>query len=457
MKKILIVHALNSKCRKSTVNHALAFAKYAYGYEIHYANALGFFPEYLKSIKFDLCIFTYEMIGLRSEVFWQFILDRIKARTMHIPRKILIPQDDYMFTGLIEKTIERLKIDTVYTSIEQDLDKIYRKFYKKINFQKVLTGYIDQKDLIESEKYILPWMERNNSVVSRISNISSDYGSLASRKTQISMQFKEILIKNGIGEDISDKPKDVLLGNEWLKFLGANKFTIGRKGGASIVDYDGQIAENLRRSRKRINSSKEQGRFIAISPRLLEAAMMKTCQILEEDDYLGILNPWQDYIPLKSDFSNIPEIISALKDETLCMNIASSCYMKVVESNKYDYSSFVKNILETENLFPHSNQKKIIVDHDYELGGFENNTHIKYIQIKNLIKNLYLKGKFKKFYNQIKSNYYDLNLFNIFLDSSNPEKNKKSILNWFHYFNSDGAFLESFIFDWNDLSIYDVH
>ena len=81
--------------------------------------------------------------------------------------------------------------------------------------------------------------------------------------------------------------------------------------------------------------------FTAISPRLFESAMAGTCQILERDDYLGVLEPWRDYIPLNRDFSNIDEVLNAMRDLNRCQVIVQNAHSALVKSDMFDYSRLV--------------------------------------------------------------------------------------------------------------------
>lgn len=85
--------------------------------------------------------------------------------------------------------------------------------------------------------------------------------------------------------------------------------------------------------------------LFALSPRHFECAMTETCQVLVEGDYSGVFEPGVDYIEIKKDFSNIPEVIEKIKDVDYCEQIAKNCYRHVVESGKYTYEGFVNTII----------------------------------------------------------------------------------------------------------------
>jgi hypothetical protein len=54
--------------------------------------------------------------------------------------------------------------------------------------------------------------------------------------------------------------------------------------------------------------------FTAISPRVLEAAMLGSAQILVDGEYSGIVKPGEHFIPIRPDASNFPEVLDAMAD-----------------------------------------------------------------------------------------------------------------------------------------------
>ena len=85
--------------------------------------------------------------------------------------------------------------------------------------------------------------------------------------------------------------------------------------------------------------------YFAISPRNLECCITKTCQILIEGDYNGIIKPGVDYIELKRDFSNIDEVIEMVKNDNKRLSIVEKAFGNVVYNDELYYDSFVSKLL----------------------------------------------------------------------------------------------------------------
>jgi hypothetical protein len=103
-----------------------------------------------------------------------------------------------------------------------------------------------------------------------------------------------------------------------------------------------------------------------ITPRHLEACTMRTCQILVEGDYNGILKPDKHYIELKSDFRNLDQVLDLVQHDNLRERITSNAYRDIVESGQYTYREMVRFILEkslgTEKMRQRSLSKTFFVE-----------------------------------------------------------------------------------------------
>jgi hypothetical protein len=88
-------------------------------------------------------------------------------------------------------------------------------------------------------------------------------------------------------------------------------------------------------------------RLYAISPRHLEACATRTCQILTEGEYNGILQAGVHYLPLKKDFSNIDVVLEQVARDDRRTAIVEKAYADIVISGQYTYRQFVRCVVET--------------------------------------------------------------------------------------------------------------
>ena len=166
-------------------------------------------------------------------------------------------------------------------------------------------------------------------------------------------------IRNTNDNFLVENQDAIKLGFSWYDFLLACKAFIGCEGGSSLLDRDGTIQKRIKEylqdhpdasfSEIEINCFRELDYNIqcfALSPRHFEAVMTRTLQILVEGEYGNVFKPWEHYLPLKKDFSNIEEILAYINDETECTRIIEAAYRDIVNSNRYTYRAFVTRIID---------------------------------------------------------------------------------------------------------------
>ena len=137
------------------------------------------------------------------------------------------------------------------------------------------------------------------------------------------------------------------------------KYTLGVEGGASLLDPDGAARLKIAQYQSlhpqadfdEVEAHCFSGRdgFLdlrALSPRHLEACATRTCQILVEGDYNGILQPGLHYLELKKDFSNIDDLLEVIKSDTRRAEITARAYRDIVASGRYTFANFVTYVLQ---------------------------------------------------------------------------------------------------------------
>jgi len=378
----LIIHGLRFDSRLTTFQHTLAFARHLRGFEVTYVNGQGFIDEDLLNQSFDLVIVTYELLALRNTPFWTYIAERISTLIRNGRVRVVMPQDDYSASRNLDNFIVENEIQHVFSPLTRDLFMIYpRAIQAGVKFHEAFTGYWESETTLPFQKYRKKFELRSIDLGQRVRHLPPQLGPAAQKKGELAIRFAEIASANGFYCDVSTKNSDVLLGEDWWKFLGNIKFTVGRLGGASVVDPDGNLAMKVNQLQlrkpgitfeqlaKKLKVEKlKQGDFSAISPRLFECAAMGVCQILEKDVYFDDFSPWIDYLPLESDLSNLPEILLAMRDVDRCSEIANHAENTLIKSGKYSYFEFVKLLAKTTlGVEIDARLPPVLIDHDERL------------------------------------------------------------------------------------------
>lgn len=362
MAKILIVYcSYTYPLRAAVADHLYSFQRYSSN-QCYYLNiGIRGFPRYLRGVKFDLIVFHTIFLSVR----WN--LNKFQALTKKVrilkdinAVKIALPQDEFLNTDVLCDFINEFGVEHVFSAApESEWPKIYHKVdFRKVRFYQVLTGYLDDFTIDRITALSATEQSRTLDIGYRAWKAKPWLGRHGYLKAQIAECFQEVAPKKGLRVDISLREEDTFFGDSWYQFLLRCKYTIGVEGGAGILDRDGTICRKteayLKHDPQASFAEIEEHCFagldgilnlFAISPRHLEACATRTCQILIEGEYNGILYPGIHYIELKSDFSNLEEVLEIIRQDSLRNKITEQAYDDIVKSRRFAYTSFVDFVL----------------------------------------------------------------------------------------------------------------
>src|SRR5207245_3101956 len=78
--------------------------------------------------------------------------------------------------------------------------------------------------------------------------------------------------------------------------------------------------------------------------RHLEAVMTKTCQILVEGSYSGVLEPHRHYIPVRRDLTDLDRALELTRDIDLLREISERAHEDIYVSGKYTTDDFAEQL-----------------------------------------------------------------------------------------------------------------
>lgn len=335
---------------------------YYYNYDVRMGKMLSF----MRRIKFDAVLFHYSfMCDMRwgEKDKYEKVLSGFK-NCWPAAVKGIIPQDEYYMTSRIRKFIQEAGIDIVYTLASgKDKAVLYTNYFNNLKVYTVLTGYVEERTIqtIKKLEKECKGKEREFQVGYRARNLSFALGAHGNLKVKIAEEFNKRLTDNSLKANIKNTSddKNVFWGNDWYRFLLNCDTVLGCMGGASILDADGKIASMVlqyHQSHPNANFEEAAAQILSpyedsicykmISPRIFEAAMTKTCQVLAEGDY-KVIKPGIHYISFKPDFSDFDEVIKKIQDKEYCKAIAENAYQELIQSGKYSYQRYVRNVVRT--------------------------------------------------------------------------------------------------------------
>lgn len=351
--KVFIFYNCRTYPTKTTYLHYLySFKNYSqnevYYQNFYYDQTMDFFNK----IKPDIVIFY--LLVFWDEKDYLHKAKQLETAQMENIIKIAFFQDEYSRTLYSVRLINRFNIREVFTvAPKSEWKKIYDGIGDNVILKQVLTTYIDDNDIRKVSKA----HDINRPIdISYRTAADSPYhvGRFGLLKKELGLRVRKEANKRGLITDISTSENNMKFGDTWFDFLLKSKYVLGMESGASLLDKDGSIFHKVKtyleknpqatfeQTEKHCFSGKDGNlKLKAISPRHFEACLTETCQILIEGEYNGILKPWKHYLPLKSDFSNLSEILSIVKDDTLRKKMVENAYKDIAQNAKYRYSKFI--------------------------------------------------------------------------------------------------------------------
>jgi hypothetical protein len=207
-----------------------------------------------------------------------------------------------------------------------------------------------------------PFRERSIDVGYRVRRLLPHFGRLGVLKSE----FGRVFAQNAGGNlhcDISDAEKDFIYGEDWLRFLGDARFTLGCESGSSVIDLVGDVRDRVLAFVEKhpdadweeiaaasVRSENELWIFPALSPRIFESAMAGNCPILIEGDYEGLITANEHFIPVKRDFSDIKDAVARLADVDGAERMAARFQEKILGDPSLRYKTWIETIVEPKLL-----------------------------------------------------------------------------------------------------------
>lgn len=363
MAPILVVYYSREHPMRVTVfDHLYSFRRHS-GRPCYYLNLAERRPgTHLFWMGFALVVFHTSFLSPRWNLaHFRELVD--KARPLRdLPGvKIALPQDEFLHTDALCEFLRNFDVTHVFSVMpESEWPKIYRGVDRtRVKFFRVLTGYLETETLARIEQPAATAPERNIDIGYRAWRAAPWLGRHGLLKATLAEVFQQRAAQAGLRVDISTRDQDVFRGDSWYDFLLRCKYTLGVEGGASILDRDGTIRRRteafLQRNPGASFAEIEQACFpgmdgsvhlVAISPRHLEACATRSCQVLVEGEYNGILKPGAHYIEVRRDFSNVDEVLDLIRQDTRREELTDRAYRDIVASEAYTYRRFVRFVLE---------------------------------------------------------------------------------------------------------------
>lgn len=366
---ILILHSMGNPSRwlQSVATFELGLQNFdeSHNYLVH--NTSLPLPRFVKEFRFDIIIMNSSFL---TSVFDIHRLNKLRDQYGFIKNseafKVALPQDDYYCSQELDNLVTEWKINLLYTVCPKHWDLLYPNF-SSTNGKILLgyTGYITPELIEQSQSPKLRSL-RSRDLSYRASGQPSFPNKLASLKAQIGEIFMENFSQETLNLDISSSTKSFISGSAWWDFIEDSKCVLGSMSGSSNLIRNHKIVEDIRvYQRKNPNAIDDEiiasclppedtsNVYEAISPRVIEAAMLNSVQILVKGDYSEIIKPYYDYMPILGDFlngdrkiNNKEEISELMYSQPLQEELSASCRETLLSFDRLRIGHFFQEIFD---------------------------------------------------------------------------------------------------------------
>ena len=335
------------------MEHITSFARYSRN-DVHFAHAVhGAHCQYDMS-KFDVVILHYGVRLIHTEYISPNVVRALRTCGAY---KILFIQDEYENTETTRRWMDLIGFHAVFTCVpDGQAHLVYPPDrFPSTELVPTLTGFVPEE--LECRTTVRPLAERPIVIGYRGRELPFRFGRLAYEKYQIGSQMRAICEQRSIPADIEWAEEKRIYGPQWYEFIANCRAMLGTESGSNVFDEDGSLTQAmddaLRQNpaltfeemhRKFLADRDGQIRMNQISPRMFEAAALRTALVLFEGQYSGILQPMEHYIPLKKDFSNVDWVLKELEDVPGLERMVDRAHRDIVRSGKYSYRAFVSTV-----------------------------------------------------------------------------------------------------------------
>jgi hypothetical protein len=272
---------------------------------------------------FDVILIHYSLYVLGPYFLPDSWADYVRC---HPAVKVQVIQDEHRAIRKMHGRMRALGVSLVFSSLSPDnAERVYGgDLLSRTWFVSCLPGYVhDHFDHVRAPRLA----DRRLDIVYRGRDLPPTLGRMAEDKSRIGLQVALAAHEHGLAFDIASSETSRIYGNDWMAFLATGRATLGCEGGASIFDFDGEVADavdafmsaNPGASAVEVAervTKRWEGNVVhrTITPRMLEAVAARTALVLYPGEYRGILRPGEHYIELQREGSNMGEVMRALRD-----------------------------------------------------------------------------------------------------------------------------------------------
>ncbi|SFK54535.1 hypothetical protein [Caulobacter sp. UNC279MFTsu5.1] len=273
-------------------------------------------------------------------------MDAVPARA----RRVAAPLDEFLGLQPLRDVLVEARIDLLLTALEPALwGGVYPVVQRPYALRRFLTAYVDDGLARRASSDLAG---RSIAVSYRAWETPAWLGEMGRLKREVGLRAEAWAQARGHRADVAVDGQRRLVGDAWIRLLGASRAVVGVEGGSSLVDPAGELPtsdpassgpEGWTPPASAVVLARE-AEIRAMSPRHLEAVATRTFQVLVEGDYSGVLEAGVHYQPVRRDLSDIEAALDASRDPRRAQAMADRAHDEIVASGRYSWRTVVGEI-----------------------------------------------------------------------------------------------------------------
>lgn len=353
--RLLVVYSNSANYVATTAEYLSAFAKHS-SWDVRYLHVTHDAEPDVDLSEYDAVLQSYCVRPAMDGYVPDAWMEKFKA---FAGVKAVAIQDEYDRVNRTLGWMRDVGVDVVLTSVPQaDVHRIYPEMlFPETRFVPVLTGYVPEH-LPKRNGGAKPLKDRPVVVGYRGRDVSPRYGRLGYDKLEIGRRMKAVCLAEGIPHDIAWTEQHRLYGDEWYRWIASCRVNLATESGSNAFDWNGEIEREYARCAAAAPDGrpdwdsflewlapKETGvQMGQISPRIFEAAAMRTALVCFPGSYSGILRPNEHYIPLERDFSNVADVLRRIGDTDALERMVTDTWFDLIGSEQFTYQRFIGKV-----------------------------------------------------------------------------------------------------------------
>jgi hypothetical protein len=347
---ILLLYAPASIVTATVLEHVSSFARFS-RHRVYFAQGVLDAPCHYDMAAFDVVIVHYSVRLIHPDYLSAHVVEALRRCGSF---KVLFIQDEYENTELARRWLDRIGFHAVFTCVPGgQASKVYPpERFPSTEFLPTLTGYVPET--LERRAVGAPLADRPIVLGYRARDLPYRFGHLGQEKIEIGRHMRALCERRGIPVDIEWTEERRIYGTAWYDFIERCRAMLGSESGSNIFDENGSLTRAIEvalQRRPKPGYAEIHACFLAdkegwvrmnqVSPRVFEAAALRTALVLFEGEYSGVVRPIEHYLPLKKDFSNADWVLEQLQDIPALERMVERAYRDVIASGRYSYRHFI--------------------------------------------------------------------------------------------------------------------